>query len=296
MLWILGKAIDDQPSGCETVEKVNRADVIKDVLEQIKPPQNELQNIFSENISFKMYDRQRINTFFVSKAESTQMSMKKPPTSVNFSRFSFDKAGFLTELKQQKPGSLINWTAWARNDFPVTYHGTENIPNNAGHILKEYAKAHGVDVNQFNENRNMSGREVQQRVRRHKRKLDDLYAIPGTRPAKKLKQELRSGVETGEYCLGQKITANGRHVPLTTVISQELKRCTYSGYIKRKTDREYEVMNQTELAEELKAAQMEPSTELKELIKAQRTVHIKIWHDHATIVGSSHYNVMMQVC
>ena len=45
-------------------------ELAKKVIEQLKPPKDEIDGIFAENISFRQYDRQRLNTFYMSKMES----------------------------------------------------------------------------------------------------------------------------------------------------------------------------------------------------------------------------------
>ena len=45
-------------------------ELVKKVIEQLKPPKDEIDGIFAENISLRQYDRQRLNTFYMSKMES----------------------------------------------------------------------------------------------------------------------------------------------------------------------------------------------------------------------------------
>ena len=132
----------------------------------------------SSSKSYAEYDRERLNTFFVSKKTAKQnlekrfkdelCKRRKPRTSIGkFSNYNFDKDKFLEELKSIKSGTKISWTEFARKYSVKNNQG--KTPGNAGQVLFQYARSNGIDVFQFNKHQRISGCDYFQRVRTKKK-------------------------------------------------------------------------------------------------------------------------------
>lgn len=78
-------------------------------------------------------------------------------------------------------------------------------PQNGGQVLVEFAKSLGVNVNQFNPQQRLSGRDYIQRVRRARHKLYKKVSIPTPRPTKHLQSAIRKKIKTKEFYIGEKI-------------------------------------------------------------------------------------------
>ena len=254
--------------------------VVSKILQELKPEKNELENIFRENISFQQYERQRFQHYFMSRDQSAKQDTRQHSSTAPLHNYDFDKEGFLNYIRELEPGCDINWSAWARDIFPVYINGT--VPTNAGHVLKLYAESCGIQTSQFNLGRTISGRQIPKRIRRIKRKiLNGQYSVPSTRPTKVVKQELQQKIKDGTIVVGNQVVATsvtsksgitrnvyGRHIPLRDILQEELNRLENAGLIL------------------LQATSAESN---------EATMFFKMWHDHATIAGKSHLAVMVQI-
>ena len=170
--------------------------------------------------------------------------------------------------------SEINWTKWATEKFPVTING--KIPTNAGYILKSFAESEGVDTAKFNKKKIISGRDIPSRQRREKRKIMNNISMPSSTPAKVLKLELKEKLKDGEIDIGDEIISTN----VTT-------RCGSTQVIHARQRKTREVI--------LKELERLDAENL--LLNPEETVklHVKIWHDHVTIVGNSYFSLMLQI-
>ena len=125
-------------------EIVSQKEIARNLVKNMRPTENEIDLILSENLSLSQYDRLRLQRDF-EKTTECELSRKKPIT--NFDNYSFDKKKFLLTLFAEPAGASINWTQWAREKFPVTVSGT--MPTNAGYVLQSFAQCNGIDVFKF---------------------------------------------------------------------------------------------------------------------------------------------------
>ena len=87
-----------------------------------------------------------------------------------FSSYVFDKDDFLSAIRQQPKGSRINWRKLGEK-FNVKNKGGKR-PANEGQILFEFAKANGINTDNFNINMRISHRDYFQRLRRAKKAFE----------------------------------------------------------------------------------------------------------------------------
>ena len=103
-LTILEMAVDDRPCPIEL-------SVVGMILKELEPEKNELEQTIRENISFAQYDRQRLQSYFLSKEQSATVKTRQHPSTGPFSSYEFDKEGFICAINNLKPGDEINWRA-----------------------------------------------------------------------------------------------------------------------------------------------------------------------------------------
>ena len=253
-------------------EIVSQKEIARNLVKNMRPTENEIDLILSENLSFSQYDRLRLQRDFEKNTEC-ELSRKKPIT--NFDNYSFDKEQFLLTLSAEPAGASINWTQWAREKFPVTVSGT--MPTNAGYVLQSFAQCNGIDVFKFNTNKTVSGRDILARARKKKRKLCPGVSLPGSKPGKVVKMELKSQIEEKHIRIGEPI------VPKTVTF-----RSGSTGVVYARQRFLSEILT-TELQ------RLEHECVIRDNLGENVALHIKVWHDHATVAGRSHFAVMAQV-
>lgn len=151
--------------------------------------------------------------------------------------YSFDRQGFLTYMKKLPSSSKVIWRYLAIKFHVKNKSG--QFPENAGQVLMTFATQNGIDTDQFNECKRVSGRDFLLRIRRSRQKIYRNRSIPTPRPARKLMEEVHSKLQNRELYIGEKIapkmfktnridksgtlteldyTVYGRMIPLTKII------------------------------------------------------------------------------
>ena len=81
---------------------------------------------------------------------------------------------------------------------------------------------------------------------------------------------------------------------MATITEKELFSGMQNETLKLKSDDEY--LSMKEIQGELVSYGLQASAGRGGLKNMQRTVLVRVWHDHATLAGASHYSVMVQDC
>lgn len=155
------------------LKQQNQMIIIKTIRQNLKPKE-EVNQVLTSGTSYANYQRQRLVTYFETQEKSKILTddrkdreekgeIKIKSSIANFENYTFDREGFLSYILTQTGN--VNWQKIATQLYPVT-NKDGNFPSNRGFILKEFAKQSGVDVNSFNEDVLVSGRDFPARVRR----------------------------------------------------------------------------------------------------------------------------------
>ena len=276
-------------SSNKTVEKVMSEDNV------------DVMNFLASGKSYNLHDSDRMNSSFVSKEKAKQKVENKLQTEksgkskskvhhAKFENYDFDRDAFLDELQRFPPNKPINWTRLAKK-YNLTRQG--QVPPNAGQVLMQYAKSKGVDVYTFNKSKRVSGRDYLRRVRRSKIKLKHRISIPTVRSSRELKKIIKNKLTTNELNIGEKIAPKifrntkiddkgmlvcdeniifGRKIPLKDIITEEIQRFHEAGIFK---------------------GSRVPTAGGQDGDGTQKTLNIKVWHDHSEILNHSYVNFMV---
>ena len=276
--------------------------------------QNSLENILKENISFSQWDRQRkMNALEVSKDSRHRSSIG------NLDNYSFDKDAFLDEAAAWPLGAVINWSDIARR-YNVCINGIKCA--NGGQVLKNYAQINGIDVDNFNLDAKISGRDYTKQ-RRQKKKLENTtISLPSAPSSKSLKIELQNRISNGEYLIGDKIVPNtntklvykhgtlvekkvdvyGRKIPMEDLLQRELERAEMAGILRATYNGKlYYMPNNIEAISQkledysIDHSNLSPEEKSQKLLSIQTTRHIKQWSDHGVVASKGHYLHMIQI-
>ena len=272
---------------------------------------SEVDDVLSNDVSYSMYSRQRKAQCFMSKQESAALPSTRNPIA-NFEAYQFNKEGFLDFISNTNNINL-NWQKLATDDFPVTNQKGELVTNR-GHVLKKFATCHDIDVDRFNPGKSISGRDFRQRTRRRKKKLLGRHTVPVPKTIRQVKEDIQEKISSNEILLGREISGKllsstkvdnegglttkreivfARDKGILPILRKEMARLNNSGILRIHPDSYYEDDENVKL--ELQRLQDTKINNTEDLRKAQRTIHFKIWHDHASLLGSSHVALMIQV-
>lgn len=233
--------------------------------------EKELQNVFANNLSFATYDKLRKNSGLVTTAESREIQekqhKKKSPIG-QLESYTFNRQGVLEYLEGLSHGSQVNWSDLARK------HGL--TVSNGGQIVKSFAESSGIETAGFNLQKTVSGRDVQSRVRRYRRYLQQGIRSPMAPKVQDLKSELEKQKESGKIQLGKQI------VPKVFVE----KKVTSDGKL---ANRHYSVSGRLVNLSSILKKELQRQVDKGLLAVAnEAVVHFKLWHDHGEICGHSH--------
>lgn len=128
----------------------------------------DVQDFLSSGISYSQYERQRLKKYFEtpeSAKKSHEQKIKKINSGIKkikkhhgkFENYQFEKESFLLEMQENKSEN-VNWSDIRNRNG--------SLPPNAGQILKDFAKSNGIDVDKFNKQKIVSGRDISHRIRR----------------------------------------------------------------------------------------------------------------------------------
>lgn len=288
---------------------------------------NDTNNILASGKSFSQADRERMATYFINKDEAKlktetklekELNKKQKPKKHhgNFSKYSFNRDLFLQELKSKEPGAIINWTGLARK-YNLRLQNT--IPQNGGQVMYEFAKSNGINVFKFNKHTRVSGRDYLRRIRRSIKRIGkSQISLPTPRPAKKLKLDIKTMIQSGDINIGHQVVPKtfvkqvisddgtmdttsqeiyGRKIPLEDIRDKEIERFYDAGIIRAFTDDEYNNMSIEEVRERFtRIGESCPSTletAVEKLRQLERTRHLKMWHDHSDILNHSYASFMV---
>ena len=141
----------------------------------------EIKMFLRSRTSFSLYNKNRLNTEYASKEQTGNVvkerlarekdGLVKPRDAVGPVQSYMDdqvKTQFLSDLESYN-GNNINWSEWARK------YGIETP--NGGAVLKKCAMEAGVNVNAYNCLKTVSGRDIERRIRRHKKRIDGTNVV-----------------------------------------------------------------------------------------------------------------------
>ena len=251
--------------------------------------------VLMEDESLRSYQRKRLAQNF--ETPPTKKARTTKSHSPNFENVSWDKESVLRDLRNHPPAPPpINWQKFAEE---------HQIPGqNRGQVVKQFAKHSGIDTEK------LDGRKPNQRLRRRKRRLlGGEISAPQNPPPKVLQQQWKALVDDGELSLGipcapltltHFITKNG-HLEKNEVVVMgrkfplsELRKTLLTAqekYMRLNTDDEIDSMPMEEIISQASKFdhKFDQSTNISEMRKNikqfQRTRHLILWHDHATLLN-----------
>ena len=291
----------------------SKSDLLQEVVKKLKPKDDDLNMVLRETLSFEQYERIRMGTQYLSRRETEDILLEKhargnhvPCPISKLDNYDFDREALLVEVNSLPEDADVNWTDLARR-YHVQLNG--NFPSNAGHVVKKYCEENGINTEIFNSTKMVSGRDQPYRVKRMKRKIAARVSVPVSKSAKQLKVELKDRIASGEINIGSEIVpkqvvtkgsierlVHGRHISLQDMVSEELCRLDNEGILLVHPDVWYEELQASNtLQEELLACHLPQSLTAETFKMRQRTIHVKFWHDHASITGASYQAVTYQV-
>ncbi|VDI42164.1 Hypothetical predicted protein [Mytilus galloprovincialis] len=301
----------------------------KQIEDSYKENDLDIEHLLASGKSYQQYDRDRLQTCFVSPADAEKKTKeekqkessgkKKPRRHYGpFNAYDFDKTAFLDEIENTEALN-INWSRMAIR-YNVKCKGKS--PANGGQVLRAFAKLKGVNVDKFNENVRVSGRDYLNRIRRAKKRIyKSKLSMPTPRPAKVIKSIVKTKIETNEVNIGIKIAPKdfvltqinadgrltesiskiyGRKIPLKDIISREIERLNTAGVMRFRSNEAYDQLSLIEITEICKEYHIDMNNfskaEVIDVIKKlERTRKWKMWHDHSDILNHTYINFMVSL-
>lgn len=229
---------------------------------------HDVERFLSSGTSYNQYERERLEKFFETsesakelvekKSKKIKLGLNKPKKHHGkFTSYVFNKQAFLLEMKENK-NENVNWSSLARKYTIKTKNG--QFPANAGQILKQYAQDNGVDVNRFNRQKTVSGRDIAQRIRRKYLRVRGI-TVPRERSARLIRQSVNENIEQGVFdvgiCIAPKVLQTtkinssgelvmeeeeiyGRKFSLTSIRERSLQEQAAEGVLRSLSDSEYQ--------------------------------------------------------
>lgn len=115
-----------------------------------------------------------------------------------------DWEGFINHMAAIPVGSSISWNSLATNTFPVKCQKTGEVVKNANQVLQKMVWIHmtttPITIN------SIAGRDFEQRERNCKRRMEfanGQVSIETSRPAKCLKQDIKTKIQSVELSVGE---------------------------------------------------------------------------------------------
>ena len=284
---------------------------------------DDVSYIMKNDLSFSKYEKQRLDSCYLSHSESKRKTQENPEKVVSkdhvgpLPSYSYDSETFRAVLTSKTPGDAINWSELAR-ECNVANKNRQSVPN-GGAALCKYAKEQGIDHYDYNTGKTISGRDITSRVRRYKRRLQHGCPYPSRNPLFKVKERISEMKKEGQLEIGEVInsfpvqqnyvnSANSilsqtlaipsRKIPLQRVILSELSRQLNLGVLVIYNDSDLLSLSDDEIFQKLKdigenCENFTPVEARDHFIILNRTIHLKFWHDHGEIAG--HSNLVVNV-
>ena len=120
----------------------------------------------------------------------------------NFENMQWDKQALLEEVNSYADGTVINWSALARQYQVKNKNG--ELAKNGGQIVQEYLKSQGVDVAKFKK-RGLQEDEGSRIRKKMKRSAGGEITVPCPVTNENLKEKLNQKILSGEYNVGELI-------------------------------------------------------------------------------------------
>ena len=120
----------------------------------------------------------------------------------NFENMQWDKQALLEEVNSYADGTVINWSALARQYQVKNKNG--ELAKNGGQIVQEYLKSQGVDVTKFKK-RGLQEDEGSRLRKKIKRSAGGEITVPCPVTNENLKKKLNQKILSGEYNVGELI-------------------------------------------------------------------------------------------
>lgn len=258
----------------------------------------------SSGESMAGYQRKRMAMSFEN--DTTQPPCKKKKShSPSNENCSWNSDAVLQDLQQWPQDVQINWSSFARS------HGVPG--KNGGQIVKQLAKDHGIDTFALDK------QPTTPRPRRRKCKLPGgEISSPSLPTVQSIQEERDEMISNGtlsirEPCAPfnvtryrtapggtvetQDITIYGRKVPLLELRKQMLTH--HEKYMRLLSDADIRQLSEDDIKAQLTNCGVNTDAGLdlarlqNTLAQTQRTRHLVLWHDHATVLGSGY--VLMTV-
>ena len=256
-------------------------------------------SLLAEAESLACYGRKRLALTY----EQPNIPQSTKSHSPNVQNMAWDVSSAITELENFPPHQKINWSEMARR---------YTIPNrNAGQVLKETAKKHGIDTLSLEHNT-----DTTPRIRKRKSRLPEgEISVPCLPTVSAIKEERRQLILSGELNIGEpcatfhlykfiiteegnievrSVEICGRKIALTDLRKALLNK--QERYMHLYSDAEIHNMSKVDITAHLTNLHIQhevtPHTSLDELqsllATLQRTRTLAMWHDHSTILQTGY--------
>ena len=130
-----------------------------------------------------------------------ELKIKRSPIG-NFENMQWDKQALLEEVNSYADGTVINWSALARQYQVKNKNG--QLAKNGRQIVQEYLKSQGVDVSKFKK-RGLQEDEGSRIRKKMKRSAGGEITVPCPVTNENLKEKLNQKILSGEYNVGELI-------------------------------------------------------------------------------------------
>ena len=220
--------------------------------------ENAAISMLTEGESKRKYHRKRLAQSYCSPEEPPAAKRNKTH-SPNFDKVAWDTEALRVTLENWPRDTTINWSAVGRS------HGIAG--GNAGQVVKEFAKAHDIDLNACTPKRKPTRRPCKKRLPGPG--FD--ASIPSNPTLGRIEAEIQDMISSGRFSLGEEcapykvtkyVMENGHLTPHDTFVQA------------RKVP--LKQIRQRLLDKHLKYMRLTPSVEVKR--------SLCMWHDHATIL------------
>ena len=266
-------------------------------------------------MSFSKHKKLRLSQSFETFEQAKQQaSAKQNKTRKNhIGSYSWLNSECFAEVENYEIGTYINFTKLSQKFQMKNKAGA--LPSNSGQVVKEFLEKKGIDLKKFDYKG--KGKTI---TRRSKRRINGTKVSMPTEPTnKKIKQNMKTKISSGDYTIGELITPQsfeilkinndnsyekiltelyGRKIPLIEIRKKFAEQ--HKKFFRLHSTKEFQNMSREDITFELTRINefsyiMDTTTELllQKLKSFSCKRHLQLWHDGSTI--NNHAYVLFMV-
>ncbi|KAK3109115.1 hypothetical protein FSP39_023377 [Pinctada imbricata] len=286
----------------------------------------DVDKFLSSGKSFSEYNRDRMSSFFETKAEAEErqehtsnkimIGKKKPKVHVgNLEKYALNREAFAFHMQSLPPGSTVIWSNLARQFSLKNPSGI--CPANGGQIMKSIAADLGIDTSKFS-SKTTNLKEYYSRVRRARQTLSRGLRMPANIPTINLHKKVKAKLKSKEIDIGEEVapkiyktnkidttgelterdvTIYGRKLPLSKLLRTMYETQKNLGVVRQTSNEEFLALEEEEVKKRFERIgeecphSIDEARTLLHTFETQR--HIKMWHDHSDILNHSYVCFMV---